>query len=114
MPTFSRRCARQFRVQLNGLTPGTQYDQLVLNGTGNLNGAVLDGAGGGTLTVQPGFPIPVGAEFVIVSKIPAGDWTTRFLGLPEGAFLFAGGMLMNISYFASDAARATRPTTTSR
>ncbi|NLF70850.1 MAG: hypothetical protein GX575_17605, partial [Candidatus Anammoximicrobium sp.] len=94
-----------FRVQLNGLASSTQYDQLLLRGGGELHGAELDGANGASLVVQPGWPIPVGAEFVIVSKLPAGDWDSRFVGRPEGAFLDVGGALMNISYFASDADR---------
>jgi len=96
----------ELRVQLRGLTPGSGYDQLVLNGTGNLNGAVVDGSDGGRLTVQPQFSIPIGAEFYVVSKIPEPDWDTRFVGLPEGAFLSAGSTLMNISYFASDTERS--------
>jgi len=93
--------AGTFRVQLGGLTPGVGgYDQLVLNGTGNLYGAVADGSGGGELLVQPQFGIPVGAEFIIISNDPPEVIGTRFNNLPEGAFLYPGGTMMNISYVA--------------
>ena len=77
----------------------------MLNGNGNLNGTELDGTGGGTLLVEPQFPIPVGAEFVIISKLPNPRLDTRFLGLPEGDFLDVGNVVMNISYVASDRGR---------
>jgi len=94
--------AGTFRVQLSGLTAGVVggYDQLVLNGTANLHGAVADGAGGGELLVQPLFVVPVGAEFIIISNDLTELIDTRFNGLPEGAFLSPGGVLMNISYRA--------------
>jgi autotransporter-associated beta strand protein len=95
--------AGKFRVQLGGLTPGVGgYDQLVLNGTGNLYGTITDGAGGGALEVLivSGYSVPVGGEYIIISNDLAELIGTRFLGLPEGAFLSPDGVLMNISYLA--------------
>jgi len=95
------RSGGTFRVQLGGLTPGVGgYDQLVLNGSGNLNGSLLNGTGGGTLLVQPQFAVPVGAEFRIIDNDSTDLIDTRFLGLPEGAFLYPSGVLMNISYLS--------------
>ncbi len=95
--------AGTFRVQLGGLTPGVGgYDQLVLNGTGNLYGSVATGAGGGVLEVQfvGGYSPPVGGEYIIISNDPSEVLGTRFNNLPEGAFLYPGGLMMNISYIA--------------
>ena len=94
--------AGTFRVQLWGLTAGVVggYDQLALNGTANLHGSVTDGAGGGELLVQPLFAVPVGGEFIIISNDLTELIGTRFNGLPEGVFLYPGGVLMNISYLA--------------
>ena len=94
--------AGTYRVQLSGLAAGVVggYDQLVLNGTANLHGAIADGAGGGELLVLPLFVVPVGAEFIIISNDLTELIDTRFNGLPEGAFLSPGGVLMNISYLA--------------
>ena len=47
--------------------------------------------------MQPQFAVPVGGEFIIISNDLAELIDTRFLGLPEGAFLSPGGVLMNIS-----------------
>ena len=88
-----------YRVQLNGLTPGTGYDQLRLNGGGNLTGD-LGGNNGATLLMQTGGGLPVGAEFRIIDNDNTDLITTRFQGLPEGAFLTAGGVMMNISYLS--------------
>jgi autotransporter-associated beta strand protein len=97
------RSGGTFRVQLAGLTAGATsggYDQLVVNGTTNvrLYGSLINGAGGGTLLVEPQFGVPVGAEFRIIDNDDTDPITSRFLGLPEGAFLYPGGVLMNISY----------------
>jgi len=94
-----------FRVQLGGLGPGAAtngYDQLVLNGPTNadLHGTQATGAGGGTLLVDVQFGVPFGAEFRIIDNDLTDLITTRFLNLPEMAFLSPGGVLMNISYLA--------------
>jgi autotransporter-associated beta strand protein len=92
-----------FRVQLGGLTAGATsggYDQLALYGTATLNGDKAMGAGGGTLLVETQFAVPFGAEFILISNDLTELIETRFLGLPEGAFLYPGGVLMNISYLA--------------
>ena len=94
-----------FRVQLGGLEPGAAsngYDQLALNGPTNadLHGTQATGAGGGTLLVDVQFGVPFGAEFRIIDNDLTDLITTRFLDLPEMAFLSPGGVLMNISYLA--------------
>jgi len=90
-----------FNVQLNGLTAGTGYDQLALNGGGNLTGD-LGGNNGSTLLVQPGAGMPWASQFRIIDNNAADLITTRFQGLPDGASFTAGGLGMEISYRSGD------------
>jgi hypothetical protein len=96
-----------FRVQLGGLnfgTPVNGHDQLSLRGTANLNGALDDGSGGGSLDVQvvDGYSVPAGAEYWLIDNDDEEDIDTRFLSLPEGAVLTAGGALLRISYESNE------------
>jgi len=92
-----------FRVQLGGPnfgTPVNGHDQLLLRGTATLNGAPTDGSGGGSLDVQvmDGYSVPAGAEYWLIDNDDEEDIDTRFLSLPEGAVLTAGGASLRISY----------------
>jgi fibronectin-binding autotransporter adhesin len=89
-----------FRVQLNGLVAGTQYDQLRVNGTVDLSGSLPDGVGGAILTGTFATAPPVGAEYRIIDNDEADDIIGRFAGLAEGAFFTLDGFLMNISYYS--------------
>ncbi|MCI0683923.1 MAG: cadherin domain-containing protein [Gemmataceae bacterium] len=79
---------------LNGTTPGTQYDQLTALGIVNLGGARLD------LTL--GFTPPVGASFTIVNNNGAdpvnGTFTLAGNSLAEGSSFTAGGVSFSITY----------------
>jgi hypothetical protein len=59
--------ANSFIVQLNGTTPGTEHDQLVVTGAVNLSGATLDVIAGGTLNN--------GDQFTIVDNAGSGSST---------------------------------------
>lgn len=74
-------------VDLDGPAAGTQYDQVVVDGT-----ATLDGA---TLVVTPRFAPAPGTPFTIVA---AGAVSGTFAGLPEGAMFSAGGTPFTITY----------------
>jgi hypothetical protein len=89
------------RVQVNGTTPATDYDQLRVNGQVDLTGDPA-GNNGGALLVQPGFTIPLGSQFVIIDNNLTDPIDTRFLGLPEGALLPLSGTLVHISYRSGD------------
>lgn len=80
-------------VELNGVTAGTQYDQVVGQGTVSL---------GGQLVVTRGFVPPVGTVFRIVDKTSAGAAVGAFTGLPEGTVLTVQGVQLQISYAGGD------------
>ncbi|MEI7576632.1 MAG: autotransporter-associated beta strand repeat-containing protein [Armatimonadota bacterium] len=67
-----------FNVELNGTTPGTGYDQLVVSGTTTLNNATLNLSG-----IAPNTALS--DLFFIVSNTGAGAVSGTFNGLAEGA-----------------------------
>lgn len=81
-----------FRVEINGGTVGTSYDQLNVDGTISLNGAQL------LVTKSPGFAPADGQQFVILDNDLADAVVGSFGGLLEGALLTAGGTSFRISY----------------
>ena len=80
-------------VELNGTTPGTQYDQVVAQGAVTV---------GGTLTVALGFVPANGTVFRIIDKTSAGPVTGAFGGLPRGRDVHGPGVQLQISYVGGD------------
>jgi len=80
-------------AELNGITPGTQYDQLVAQGNVTV---------GGTLTVSLGFVPPVGTVFRIIDKTSAGAVVGAFGGMPQGHIFTVNGVQLQISYTGGD------------
>ncbi len=74
---------------INGTTPGSLYDQLIVNGTVSLNG---------TLSVNPNFTSASQQTFTIIDNDGADAVTGTFTGLAEGAIFQAGGKTFRISY----------------
>lgn len=81
-----------FEAELDGLVPGSGYDQLQVTGNINLNGA--------TLNLQPDFAASVGTEFLILANQGANPITGTFAGLSEGQTFQANGQVFSISYQA--------------
>ncbi len=84
-----------FAIDINGTTPGLDYDQLLVNGTVTLGGANLLMSG----TLSPDF----GQTFVIISG--AQPVNGIFNGLPEGASIFnflGSNLTATISYIGGD------------
>lgn len=82
-----------YRVELNGTTPCSGYDQMIVRGTNALANA--------TLTVIPAFPPgqpTVGDQFVILNNDGADPITGTFAGLPNGATFNAGDIGFRINY----------------
>lgn len=77
-----------FNVELNGTTVGTQYDQLNVTGSVNLNSA--------TLNVVLGFTPTSGDSFTIIQSSAVLIGT--FSGLPNGSTFSVGGNTLRIDY----------------
>jgi hypothetical protein len=81
-----------FRVRLNGITAGTQYDRLAVNGTVNLGTNT-------TLNVSLGFASQPREEFTILTS--TGGITGTFAGLPDRTDFGVNGTPMQIHYTAN-------------
>ncbi len=77
-----------FNVEINGATLGSQYDQLNVDGSINLNNA--------TLNVTLGFTPTSGNTFTIVQS--TGVLIGTFNGLPNGSTFTVGGNTLRIDY----------------
>jgi hypothetical protein len=83
-----------FEFRLNGVAPGTQYDQIAITGEVHLSGAAM--------RITNGFAPPPGATFVIISNDGADAVDGSFFGLPEGSFITTNGVSLQISYAGGD------------
>ena len=70
-------------VEINGTTPGTQYDQVIVNGTVDVSGA--------TLSATHGYSPGSGDSYTIIVNDAADAVTGSFSGLAEGGTVTAGG-----------------------
>ncbi|MEG0148330.1 MAG: DUF4347 domain-containing protein, partial [Comamonas sp.] len=79
-------------VEINGTTAGSQYDQLAVNGTVGVSGAILVVSGGYT----PGS----GDSYTLINNNLNDNVTGSFSGLAEGGTVTAGGngVVMTASY----------------
>ena len=84
-------------IETDGPTPGTDYDQVIVEGTVTLGGAALN-------VIQSAVYDPTaGTEFVIIDNDGTADPVVgTFAGLPEGFVFAAGGVLYQISYVGGD------------
>ena len=80
----------EFRVELNGNTPGAGYDQLRVNGTVNLGQA--------TLVIDAGYEPTTNDTFMVLEKVSAGAVVGTFANLPEGAVLAVGPRQFRVTY----------------
>ncbi len=79
----------RFEVQINGVTPGTQYGQFDVGGGISLNGT-LD------INAVPG--LAAGSTFTILNKTSAGAVNGIFVGKAEGSVFTASGYPWIIRY----------------
>ncbi len=79
-----------FRVDINGATVGTQYDQLIVTGTIDITGSNLKVTVGGTLTI--------GDQYTIINNEGPDAVTGTFANLAEGGRFNSGGNAFTISY----------------
>jgi nitrous oxidase accessory protein NosD len=78
-------------MEINGLTAGSQYDQLVVNGTVDLGGAALSTTGS-TIVASNGQSVE------IIDNDDIDPVTGTFLGLANGATLMVNSQLFEIFY----------------
>jgi len=90
---YSQTTSGSFAVELNGLAPGAEFDQLAVIGAVTV---------GGTLQVSLGFAPPYGATFLIIDNDGSDAVIGAFTGLPEGATLQVGNTALSISYAGGD------------
>lgn len=83
--------SNSFNIEINGPTLGTQYDQLNVLGSVNLNNA--------TLNISLGFTPLSGQSFTIVNA--TGVLIGTFNGLPNGSTFSVGGNTLRIDYGTS-------------
>ncbi|MEQ8633717.1 MAG: hypothetical protein RIC33_02590, partial [Gimesia maris] len=85
-------------IEINGVTPGSGFDQLVVNGTVNLNGAGLN--------LIDGYNPAHGDQFLLLDNNAADTVTNTFNGLPEGYefvdFLGVSGQNGYLTYVGGD------------
>jgi len=77
-------------IEGTGTTPGSQYDQLSVNGPLALNGCTLE------ISSLP--TVPVGTGFVIITNISPNSGSGSFNGMPDNSRFTIGGQLFRIHY----------------
>jgi autotransporter-associated beta strand protein len=87
----------RFDVELNGLAPGTGYDQLDVSGN-----VILAATNGPSLNVIRRFGPPAGTQFTIINVAAGHTVSGTFNGLPEGATLDLNGQHFSITYKGGD------------
>ncbi|MHA6493530.1 DUF4347 domain-containing protein [Pseudomonas borbori] len=82
-------------VEINGTAAGTQYDQVIVNGTVDVSGA--------TLSATHGYVSGNGDSYTLIVNDAADALTGTFSGLSEGATTTAGGngTLLTASYIGA-------------
>ena len=86
-----------FDVDINGATAGSDYDQLVVGGSIDLN---ADTGTGATLDVNllGGFQPTAGESFTIIKNSSGNPVAGTFAGLTEGATFTVGSQAFTITY----------------
>ena len=92
--SISLSSSAQVQLELNGLVPGSGYDQLSVTGSVSL--------GGVPLRLAVGFTPEAGAVFTIINNRGAAAVDGIFAGLPEGSLLLTNGLKFLISYVGGD------------
>ena len=79
-----------FSVEITGATVGSQYDQLNVTGTVELNNA--------TLSLSGAYVPASGDSFVIINNDGSDAITSTFNGLPEGSIVTINGVNRKLTY----------------
>jgi hypothetical protein len=79
--------------ELNGPTPGTEYDRIAVTGTVTL---------GGKHNVALNYAAPTGQVFTIIENAGTDAIIGTLAGKPEGSTIVSGGRALRISYIGGD------------
>lgn len=83
-----------FEVELQGLTPGTQYDQVLVTA-----GNVTLGAGVASLSLLPSGYTPASTDaFVVINNTGGGTLTGTFAGFPDQSIVASNVLGSGIDY----------------
>ena len=97
---LSTSSTTNFDIDLNGVTAGSGYDQI------NVNGIVTAGLSAAnspsSLNLTVGFTPPEGATFVIINKSSLGAVSGEFAGHPDGSFFLINNTIFFITYKGGD------------
>ena len=87
--------ATTLRLELNGATPGSEYDQYISSGALNLNGTKLE--------PSTAFDPPPGTEFMIIRNVSGLPISGTFANLPQNGYLSTpGARIFQITYSGGD------------
>ena len=90
--TLTLASTSNFRVDINGTTAGSGYDQIQMN-----TGATT--ITGSNLVVTVGTTLSVGQTFTILNKVAGGAITGTFAGIPQGGTVVgSNGTVFQVSY----------------
>jgi fibronectin-binding autotransporter adhesin len=89
------------QIEINGTAPGTQYDQVCLNGgSGTVTLA-------GTLQLVATNSLPIGSAFTIITNTGSAAVSGAFAGLPPGYAFYASGYWWRINYSGGNGEQVT-------
>jgi len=88
----------KLNIELNGVSAGTQYDQIITAGL-NLDD---DSNGGASLEISLGYEPAINDSFTIIQITDVFPSLNHFNGLPGGAEFVVDGTLFSITYVGGD------------
>jgi len=91
--SYTQSGSGNYTVELNGLTPQTQFDQIAASGAVSL---------GGTLSISRTYLPAIGESFKIIDKTSPGAVSGTFLNSPEGDIYTVNGIPLQLSYVGGD------------
>jgi autotransporter-associated beta strand protein len=93
---YTLNAGGSLQVKMFGPTPGTQYDQLRVNGSGSLIKLA------GTLQILSTNDLPAGTNFVIISNAGSNPVNGAFAGHPQGSAFVVSNNWFRINYAGGD------------
>ena len=88
---FSQTITGKLTEEIGGVTPGTQYGQIVVNGDVRLNGMLQ-------VRLVNGFTPQIDEQFIVISNQGPDPIEGAFTSLPEGSTVWAGSFGFTVSY----------------